>query len=251
MRKRNEEFSLKELVNIFMPRLWLIMIVALICGSVMAVYSAILKDDTYTSTTRIHVTKEQGYGYNYAVSDVDFATSYLETYKMVLTIPDFLNTVLAHLEENHAAFEQYDGEYEERGWDKLGPDRIKGYISCDTQQDILTVSVTTEDPILSRAIADSIAYVFTQEDILAYPDDVVKVKILQIAKAPSAPNSRNVLLNTAIGVVIGAVITMTFVFVMNMFDVVIHDKKKIEDTFDIPILGVIPRFLTEEGKTKT
>ena len=58
-------------------------------------------------------------------------------------------------------------------------------------------------------------------------------------------------MNTAIGVVIGAVITMTFVFVMNMFDVVIHDKKKIEDTFDIPILGVIPRFLTEEGKTKT
>jgi capsular polysaccharide biosynthesis protein len=251
MRKRNEEFSLKELVNIFMPRLWLIMIVALICGSVMAVYSAVLKEDTYTSTTRIHVTKEQGYGYNYAVSDVDFATSYLETYKMVLTIPDFLNTVLAHLSDNHEAYEQYDGEYEDRGWDKLGPDRIKGYISCDTQQDILTVSVTTEDPILARALADSIAYVFTQEDILAYPDDVVKVKILQIAKAPAAPNSRNVLLNTAIGVIIGAVITMTFVFVMNMFDVIIHDKKKIEDTFDIPILGVIPRFLTEEGKTKT
>ena len=251
MRKRNEEFSLKELVNIFMPRLWLIMIVALICGSVMAVYSAMLKEDTYTSTTRIHVTKDQDYGYSYAVSDVDFATSYLETYKMVLTIPDFLNTALAYLRDNHDLYEEHVGEYEELGWDKLGPDRIKGYISCDTQQDILTVSVTTEDPILSKAIADSIAYVFTEEDILAYPDDVVKVKILQIAQAPAAPNSRNVLLNTAIGVVIGAVITMTFVFVMNMFDVVIHDKKKIEDTFDIPILGVIPRFLTEEGKTKT
>ena len=250
MRKRNEEFSLKELINIFIPKLWLILIVALAFGSVMAVYSAILKDDTYTSTTRIHVTKEMGYGYDYAVSDVDFATSYLETYKMVVTIPDFLNSVLAHLEENHASYERYEGEYEILEWDKLTPDKIRNYITCDSQQDILTISVTTGNPILSRAIADSIAYVFTQEDVLAYPDDVVTVKILQIAKAPSSPNSRNVLLNTMIGVAIGAILSMALVFVMNMFDVIIHDKKKIEDSFDIPILGVIPRFISEEGKSK-
>lgn len=250
MRKRNDEFSLKELINIFLPKLWLILIVALIFGSAMAVYSAILKDDTYTSTTRIHVTKEMGYGYDYAVSDVDFATSYLETYKMVLTIPDFLNNVLAHLEDNHASYEQYDGEYEELGWDKLTPDRIRGFISSNSQQDIITISVTTADPILSRALADSIAYVFTQGDILAYPEDVVTVKILQIAKAPSSPNSRNVMLNTMIGVAIGTVLSMAVIFIMDMFDVIIHDKKKIEDTFDIPILGVIPRFLAEEGKSK-
>ena len=250
MRKRNEEFSFKELINIFIPKLWLILIVALVFGSVMAVYSAILKDDTYTSTTRIHVTKEMTYGYDYAVSDVDFATSYLETYKMVVAIPDFLNSVLAHFEENHASYENYEGEFEENEWDKLTADRIKGYISCDSQQDILTISVTTGNPILSRAIADSIAYVFTQEDVLAYPDDVVNVKILQIAKPASAPNNRNVLLNTMIGVAIGAVLSMALIFVMNMFDVIIHDKKKIEDSFDIPILGVIPRFLTEEGKSK-
>lgn len=250
MRKRNEEFSLKELINIFMPKLWLILIVALVCGSLMAFYSAIIKDDTYTSTTRIHVTKEMTYGYDYAVSDVDFATSYLETYKMVLTIPDFLNSVLVHLGEEHASYELHEGEYERNGWNKLTPDKIRGYISCESEQDILTVTVTTGDPLLSRALADSIAHVFTQEDVLAYPEDVVKVKVLQIAKAPISPNSRNVLINTLIGVVIGAVISMAFVFVLNMFDVVIHDKKKIEDSFDIPILGVIPRFLTEEGKAK-
>ena len=108
---------------------------------------------------------------------------------MVVAIPDFLNSVLAHFEENHASYENYEGEFEENEWDKLTADRIKGYISCDSQQDILTISVTTGNPILSRAIADSIAYVFTQEDVLAYPDDVVNVKILQIAKPASAPNN--------------------------------------------------------------
>ena len=86
--------------------------------------------------------------------------------------------------------------------------------------------------------------------MLAYPDDVVTVKILQIAKAPSSPNSRNVLFNTMIGIAVGAVLSMALIFVMDMFDVIIHDKKKIEDTFDVPILGVIPRFLAEEGKSK-
>ena len=250
MRKRNDEFSLKELISIFIPKLWLILIAALVFGGVMAIYSAILKDDTYTSTTRIHVTKEMGYGYDYAVSDVDFATSYLETYKMVLTIPDFLNSVRAHLEENHASYERYDGEYEDLGWDKISTDRIRGFISSESNQDIITISVTTDNPVLSRAIAESIAYVFTQEDVLAYPEDVVKVKILQLAKEPTAPNSRNVLLNTMIGVAIGTVLSMALIFIMNMFDVIIHDKKKIEDSFDTPILGVIPRFLSEEGKTK-
>ena len=50
--------------------------------------------------------------------------------------------------------------------------------------------------------------------------------------------------------IVGAVMAMAFVFILNIFDIVIHDKKKIQDTFDIPILGVIPRFLAEEGKSK-
>ena len=89
MRKRNEDFSLKELVNIFLPKLWLIMAISLVFGAVMAIYSKYIKDDTYTSTTKIHVIKNSS-GVDYGVSDIDFANSYLETYVEALTIPDFL-----------------------------------------------------------------------------------------------------------------------------------------------------------------
>ena len=244
MRKRNEEFSLKELINIFIPKLWLILIVALVFGSVMAVYSAILKDDTYTSTTRIHVTKSSDNNYDYAVNDVDFANSYLETYKIVLTIPDFLTRV-----KNRIESERPD-DYAKYEWEKISTGAMKGYISCETQQDILTISVTTGDPTLSLAIADAISKVFKDEKVLAYPDDVMHIEIVQVPVYNKNPNSRNVLMNTAIGSIVGAVMAMAFVFMLNMFDIIIHDKKKIQDTFDIPILGVIPRFLAEEGKSK-
>ena len=249
MRKRNEEFSLKELINIFIPKLWLILIVALVFGSVMAVYSAILKDDTYTSTTRIHVTKSStNNNYDYAVNDVDFANSYLETYKIVLSIPDFYEGVKDRMKTDSP------DKYLEKNWESISLNKMKGYVSCETQQDVLKVSVTTGDPLLSAAIADAIAKIFTATDsteqVLAYPAGVMHTKIIQPPHSPTSPNSRNVLMNTAIGAIVGAVLAMAFVFILNMFDIVIHDKKKIQDTFDIPILGVIPRFLAEEGKSK-
>ena len=43
---------------------------------------------------------------------------------------------------------------------------------------------------------------------------------------------------------------MAVVFIINVMDVTIRDRKKLEDSFDVPVLGVIPRFITEEGKAK-
>lgn len=247
MRKRNEDFSLKELVSIFLPKLWLIVAISVVFGGVMAFYSLFVKDDTYTSTTRIHVIKDTGL--DFGVSDVEFASSYLETYVEVLTIPDFLVKVLAVFEENHTDYVSEE-EYQANGWDKLTANSIRGCISSSTKQDILTISVTTSDPNLSRGIAASISEVFEKQEFLAYPSDLVKVKALQRPVPPTSPNSRKVVLNTFIGLVVGAVLSLILVFVINLYDVVIHDKKKIEDNFDIPLLGVIPRFITDEGKSK-
>ena len=247
MKKRHEDFTLKELIGIFLPKLWIIAIVSIVFGAVMAAYSLFIKDDTYTSTTRIHVIKATSL--DFAVSDVEFASSYLETYVEVLTIPDFLTEVLEVFKENHASYEATEGDYEAKGWDKLTPGQIRGYISSSTKQDILSISVTTGDALLSCGIADSIASVFSKGDFLAYEKEVVKVKTLQ-QPYPQGPNSRRTMLNTLIGLVVGAVISMIAIFVINMFDVVIHDKKKIVDNFDIPILGVIPRFISDEGRIK-
>lgn len=250
MKKRKEDFSIKELISIFVPKLWFILLVAFIFGNIMAIYSAVIKDDTYTSTTRIHVTKKMS-GFDFAVSDVEFATSYLKTYEEVLKIPDFLIKVREDFKANRSKYEkENEVNYEERGWDNLSPNTIKGYITSETKQDILSVSVTTGDPVLSAALAHSIANVFSQTGYLAYTEDVVNVAVLQDAQIPTAPNSRKVVLNTIIGVAVGGILSMAFVFIMHMMDVIIHDKKKLEDNFDIPVLGVIPRFVSEEGKSK-
>lgn len=248
MRKRNEDFSLKELVNIFLPKLWLIMAISLVFGAIMAVYSKWIKDDTYTSTTKIHVIKTSS-GVDFGVSDIEFANSYLETYVEALTIPDFLIQVLDKFKSNGESG-AFGDTYDKEGWKNLTHSDIRGYISASTKQDILIISVTSPNNILSYGIADAIQEVFGEKNFLAYPPEVVDVQTLQTPKVATSPNSRKVVLNTFIGLVVGAVLALILVFLLNMYDVVIHDKKKIEDNFNIPILGVIPRFMTEEGKTK-
>ena len=243
MKKKNEEFKIKELIDIFLPKLWIIVLVSLVLAATLGSYAAFVKDDTYTSTTKIHVIKQSDLGVDFGVKDVEFANSYLQTYIEVLKIPDFLNEVVQDFKENH----KDDPEYYANGWDKLVGKSIAGYISASTAQDLITVSVTTADPLLSCGLANSIANVIQNGKTLAYPEGVIKAKTVQKAE-PSEANSRRELLSAVIGGAIGLAVSMAVIFVFSIADVTIRDKKKLEDNFDIPILGVIPRFIAEEDK---
>ena len=249
MRKRHEEFSIKDLLDIFLPKLWLIVIVSMVFAFCMAFYSSVMKEDTYTSTTRIHISKNASGSSDLGVSDVEFATFYLQTYIELIKIPDFLVKVV----DDFRTTSDYN-EYLKRngGRDTLSGASIRGYISTSTVQDILSVSVTTTDPYLSHGLANSIQNVIcnSDEQVLAYPKEIVTPLTIQVPTHPTSPNSRKLVLNTGIGAVAGAGISMVLIFILNIMDVTIHDKKKLEDNFDIPILGVIPRFITEEGKSK-
>lgn len=262
MRKRTEEFNIKELLNIFIPKLWLIVIVAMVCGMCMAVYSLFIKDDTYTSSTRIHVVKNSDM--EFETNDVEFANMYLQTYVEVLNIPDFRTTVVERFKLNYTKLyqEEYPGltsdelfnfviNQEELIKDEAWYDALinqKFSISSSTNQDLLSVSVTSDYSYLSYGIANAISDVLREGKTLAY-DDTVRMQEVQRAVI-SGPNSRKTVLNTIIGGAIGAILSMVAIFIYNIADVTIRDKKKLEDNFDIPVLGVIPRFISDEVKIK-
>ena len=113
------------------------------------------------------------------------------------------------------------------------------------------VSVTSTNPELSYAVATSLSVAIRDNlpNKLPYEKGSIYTTIISAA-VPSTANSKNVLRNAIIGFLAGAVLAMVFVFVYNMFDVTIRDRKKIEDNFDIPVLGVIPRFIPDEEAKK-
>ncbi len=252
MRKRTEEFNIKELLNIFIPKLWLIVIVAMVFGMGMAVFT-VFEEDRYVSTTVIHVVKASDM--EFEINDVEFANTYLQTYIEVLNIKDFRVSVAKDFQDHCAKtlpeLTEADlmAKFDIGIWEPSSiADSFK--ITARTSQDLLTVSVETSNAQFSYYIANSIANVLVAGQTLAY-DEAVKMRIVQQA-VPGAPvkTLTTYILNTFIGGAVGAVLSMVAIFIYNVADVTIRDKKKIEDNFDIPVLGVIPRFISDEVKIK-
>ena len=236
MIKRNDEFSLKELVTLFIPKLWLIVIIGLIAGSVFGVYSAFVKEETYTSKAKIHIVKQNS---TISSGDMDVMNKVIEDYKILVNTDIFLNYVLQDVIS--------DEEYATNGWQI-----DNGYISSHMHatgvtDDILEISITTDDKYKSHLIASVIANVIVDKssDLFAF-EGTLTLKLLN-PPTPNSANSKNVTRNTFIGFMGGSFLAMIVVFLFAQFDIYVHDKKKLEETFDLPIIGLIPRYDVEEA----
>ena len=116
---------------------------------------------------------------------------------------------------------------------------------------VFKISVTTDNPQLSFALAEGIENM-APAAIKTNVQSVLSITIFESPKLPANPNSNHIIRNVAIAFLVGAFLTSVVVWLINIFDVVIRDKKKLEDNFDIPVLGVIPiQILSDKVKGET
>ena len=236
MIKRNDEFSLKELVTLFIPRLWLIIIIGMIVGTAFGGYSAFVKEKTYTSSVTIHIVKQSS---SMSTGDLDVVSKVIEDYKILVGTEIFLEYVT---DDIHASVDYVEEWNIDNGY-------IKSHMSTrGVTDDILEISVTTDKQKKSHLIASVVSdVIMAKSDELFAFDDSLTLKILNPSKENGA-NSKNVPRNIAVGFAGGALVTMLAIFLFAQFDVVVHDKRKLEDTFELPIIGIIPRYIVEEDK---
>ena len=65
-----------------------------------------------------------------------------------------------------------------------------------------------------------------------------------IYRSPPADQSSERVRNTAIGFIGGALFAMAVIFIVFKLDVLVRSKERLEECFDIPVIGVIPRLET-------
>lgn len=230
MKKKSEGFSIGDLVNIFLPKIWLIVIVAMVFGFAMGAYSLFVKDKTYTS----EVTFDIPIGYvNVNISELEFSQKLVDKYSETIKLKTFVRTVY----DKVLADERYQNECE----DTLTVGLISSSLAFQHRGDttLFTIKVTTTDSKLSFIIAEQVTNALTETK------DEDELDVVSHPEQPTTPNSKNTVRNTMLGVIIGAVLSMAVVFVANILDVTVRDRKKLEDNFDYPILGVIPRYDVE------
>ncbi len=238
MRKQNDEISIKDLIALFIPKLWIVVLCAVVLSLILGGYAMFIKNDSYTSKSSVMVSKRTST--SVSSNDMELATDFIETLEFMLYSDSFLAKVANDIKENP--------EYSDKGWN-ITPDYIGRSMIISPNGDTPTfeIKVTTSDKELSYAICGAVSTrvldgTLIEDNILPNMFGVFVISPIDPPARAKGANDKGILTNTIVGFLVGAVISMVVIYILAMFDVVIHDRKKIEDNFDIPVLGVIPRY---------
>ena len=255
MKGRNDEVGVHDLLSIFKPKLWIIVIFAVIVAAILGSYAAIFKPDTYTSKATLMLSRDNST--TISTSDIELSYLVIENLGIVMASRDFREVVANSINE----------AYPERGWNVTGKD-LDNWVELSTSGNtsIFTITVTTTDSFKSYAVSEVfVSYLLADvandedapiKDFLPNNYSKINIKCIESPRQVTERNSKGVATNALIGLVIGAFISALVIYFIHIFDVVIRDRKKIEDHFDIPVIGVIPKYspeakVTDEGgKTK-
>lgn len=236
MKKQNDEITIKSLVDVFVPKLWIIVLVSMLFAAILGGYSYFLKGDTYTSSEKYMVSK-----FNY--SDAEAATGLttaeiaamqgmIANAQEIIDTKSFARKVIAKLHE----------KYNRTDIGEADVSRIRNMMSVSLASDVTTCYyfvVTSPDKDLAYQVASVAGELLVEK--YGETKYAIEITCLEEAEMPGAPNGKHVKRNTAIGFAAGFVLMVLVVFLSSRFDIIIRSREKIEENFDIPILGAIPR----------
>lgn len=234
--KKYYTIDLLHIFKFLWRKIWIVILAALLAASVGFGLSAFLIKPTYSSTIMLYVNNSSfslgNTSFSISSSEITAAQSLVKTYGEILDNRTTLERVI----------EKAKVDYTYEDLHKM----IASGSSNDTE--IMYVTVTTNDPYEAAKIANCIA-------------EVLPVRIAEIIDGASmevvdsaVPNLRKVAPSitkyTAVGLILGAVLSVIVIAIIAMMDDRIHDEDYIIETYEYPILAKIPNLVDTDGKNK-
>ena len=235
---KNREYYTIDVLHI-VKHLWRRAWVVALCGLLMAAMGFALAkfgiDPTYSSYVKLYVNNSSfSFGntsFSISSSELTAAQSLVRTYGEILDSRSTLQRVIDEAEVDYS-------------WKQLS-NMIAYEPSNDTE--IMRVTVTCGDPYEASTIANTIAEVLPvriDEIIDGAAMEVVDSAIPELEKVgPSITRY------TAIGMVLGILISVAALTIVAVMDDTIHDEEYVLNTYDYPILGKVPNLLNTGSKS--
>lgn len=216
-----DEIDLREIFQIIRKYHIMIILIPLLFALIGALVSIYLIDPVYEASTTLIILQDKEAKEQISKTDVDLSKSLIYTYAEMAKS----NTVI----ENTAKALNID---------KLNKGDITVSPVKDTQ--ILKVAVQHTNPALARDIADTIVVEFSAEIERITKTD--NVSVVDYARLPHSPVKPNIMINTAISGVLGAMLIIFAVFLKEYLDNTVKTDKDIESLLGISIIGAVPNF---------
>ena len=235
--KNNKEYYSIDVLHIA-KTLWRRAWIVALCGCLMAAVGFALArfviTPTYSSNVKLYVNNSSislgNTSFSITSSEQTAAQNLVRTYGVILDSRTTLQRVIKAAEVDYT-------------WQELGQ-MIEYETANDTE--IMKVTVTCEDKQDSCIIANTIAEVLPDrisEIIDGATMEVVDDAILGAKVGPSITRY------TAIGFVLGVLLSVAVLTVSAVMDDTIHDEEYILNTYDYPILGKVPNLLNTGSKS--
>ena len=223
-----EEIDLKELLNYFVSKIFLMLSIVFVVLIIGFSYDAFIKVPKYKSYTTVLLTTENN---TITSNDIILNKNLIDTYTEIITSRKVVGKVIDNLSL------EYDIETLQKN--------IAVANVNDTE--IIKITVEDEDSNLAKNIANETAKVFNAEVIKLY--NIQNIGIIDYAEASQKPYNINLIKSIAIYLMIGFILSLAVVFVMFYFDTTIKSVEEIESKIGLPTLGVVPlKYVPKEKK---
>lgn len=232
--KKYYTIDLLHIVRTLWRKIWVICLAVAIAGGIGFGLSAFIIKPTYSSTILLYVNNSSfslgNTSFSISSSEITAAQSLVKTYGEILNNRTTLERVKDEADVGYS-------------YEQLSKMIVSGSAN-DTE--IMYVTVTATDPNEANAIANCIA-------------EVLPVRIAEIIDGASmevvdwsVPNDKKVAPSitqyTAIGMILGALLSTIVIVIIAMLDDRIHDEDYIIETYDYPILAKIPDLVDTDNK---
>ena len=163
-------------------------------------------------------------------NDINLSQKLVQTYTEIIKSLTILNPVIEEMDLS------------------LTPNELLKKISVSqvNETEIIKISVTDEDPILARDIANTLAQTFSEE--ISHIMKVDSTSVLDEAVLPTTPLAQNKVTKIAIAGILGMMVSVGLVFLFEYLDRSIKTADETEHLLGVPVLGVIPKSKAEGKK---
>lgn len=226
-----EEIDVKELFKMFMKKLYIIIIVAIIGAVVGFLYSKYAVKPMYQSTTSFVLSKANGQEniQTSAItqSDVTLNQKLVSTYREIVKSKAIAKKVI----------------------DKLGLDMSEDSfmknisVSSKADTELILITVSNRDPKIAANIANSLVEVFKEKVTEVYK--IENLAIIDVAEPSIRPYNTGIVKNILLFAMAGIVLSCGILFIVFYFDNTIKKQDEIENLLGIPVIAAINKYNEE------
>lgn len=225
-----EQFSISDLINIFLRRWWILALSAIILCVSGFFYAQFIVTPLYRTDGTLYVNARRTQSSDVSGANIVASQQLATTYKEILKRRTFLAQVA-----------------EDVG-NKYSVGQLSGMISMSplNETEIMQIKVTGEVPEDVYAICHSV--------LTHAPDELIRVvnagsvKILEDGQIPKKPYSPDVKKYTLFAFALGLALGALIVFCIEFFDTRVKSRDDIINRYKEPLLGEIPSLVLTPGK---